>query len=137
MSDEELRGVSLRIYFHLLSSDEPRGVRDIARYLGIPVSTAHYHIKKLKDLGLLKELPDGYRVSRRIRIEGFIYLGRKLVPRLAVYSAFFAGIAIGLVGVSLVWGDINLDRLIAVISSTISSVLTALEAYSATKNVFT
>ncbi|MCX8185243.1 MAG: winged helix-turn-helix domain-containing protein [Sulfolobales archaeon] len=128
MSDEELRGASLKIYLHLLLADEPRGVRDLSRDLGIPVSTVHYHIKKLKEVGLIRELPEGYTVSKRVRIEGFIYLGRKLVPRLAVYSAFFLGIAVGLIGVTVLWREVNVDRLIAIASSAISSAATAVEA---------
>lgn len=128
MSDEELRGASLKIYLHLLLADEPRGVRDLSRDLGIPVSTVHYHIKKLKEVGLIRELPEGYTVSKRVRIEGFIYLGRKLVPRLAIYSAFFLGIAVGLIGVTVLWREVNVDRLIAIASSAISSAATAVEA---------
>ncbi|MEM2196309.1 MAG: winged helix-turn-helix domain-containing protein, partial [Sulfolobales archaeon] len=111
--------------------------RDIARELGIPVSTVHYHIKKLKELGFIREFPEGYSVSKRIKVEGFIYLGGRLVPRLAIYSAFFAGIAVGLLSVTIFFWDMNIDRLIAVISSTISSVLTAFEARMVRKNVFT
>ncbi|MCS7099415.1 MAG: helix-turn-helix domain-containing protein [Sulfolobales archaeon] len=135
MSDEELRGASLKIYLHLLLANEPRGVRDLSRDLGIPVSTVHYHIKKLREAGLIRELPEGYVVSRRVRIEGFVYLGRKLVPRLAIYSAFFLGVAAGLVGVTILWGNVNVDRLIAVTSSAISSALTALEARRVSKNL--
>ncbi|MEM2350896.1 MAG: hypothetical protein QXT26_00630, partial [Thermoproteota archaeon] len=81
--------------------------------------------------------PEGYSVSKRIKVEGFIYLGGRLVPRLAIYSAFFAGIAVGLLSVTIFFWDMNIDRLIAVISSTISSVLTAFEARMVRKNVFT
>ncbi|MEM4621814.1 MAG: winged helix-turn-helix domain-containing protein [Sulfolobales archaeon] len=136
MSNDELKGVALRIYFHILSARESLGIRDIARELGIPVSTVHYHIKKLKELGFIREFPEGYSVSKRIKVEGFIYLGGRLVPRLAIYSAFFAGIAVGLLSVSLIFWDINIDRLIAVISATISSVLTAFEAHIVRKNLF-
>ena len=135
MSDEELRGASLKIYLHLLVASEPRGGRDLSRDLGMPVSTVHYHIKKLREAGLVRELPEGYVVSRRVRIEGFVYLGRKLVPRLAIYSAFFLGVAVGLTSVTLLWGDVNLDRLIAVASSAASSALTAIEARRVSKNL--
>lgn len=136
MSDSELRGVTLRIYLHLLSASEPLGVRDISRDLGIPVSTVHYHVKKLKDLGLIREGPEGYEVARRIKVEGFVFIGWKLVPRLAVYSAFFAGVVVGLLAVSTVWGDFNVDRLIAVTSSLTSSLVTALEARRIKKSAF-
>lgn len=136
MSSGELRGVDLKIYLHLLHAESPLGVREISRDLGIPVSTVHYHVRKLKELGLVRELSEGYEVSKKVKIEGFIYLGRKIVPRLAVYSAFFAGIAAGLLVVSLVWGDLSIDRSIAMVSSMTSSLVMALESYKIRKRLF-
>ncbi|OYT44093.1 MAG: hypothetical protein B6U85_10555, partial [Desulfurococcales archaeon ex4484_42] len=35
-----------------------------------------------------------YIVIRKVNIEGFLWVGRKLIPRLLIYSAFFAGMAV-------------------------------------------
>jgi len=125
----ELKGVSLRIYLHLLESDSPKGIRDLSRELGLPVSTVHYHIKKLKELGLVREVPEGLVVSRRVKLEGFVYLGRRIVPRLAFYSAFFAGVLLGLTGLTIASGELNPDRFVAIVVSAVATAMTALEAY--------
>jgi len=66
VESSELRGVSLRIYLHLLESDSPKGIRDLSRELGLPVSTVHYHVKKLKELAVLEGY--GYTWQRFIKI---------------------------------------------------------------------
>lgn len=129
MESSELRGTSLRIYLHLLESDSPKGIRELSRELGLPVSTVHYHVRKLKELGLVREVPEGLVVSRRVRLEGFVYLGRRVVPRLAFYSAFFTGVLLGLAGITLTGGDLNPDRVVALVVSAVATAVTALEAY--------
>jgi DNA-binding Lrp family transcriptional regulator len=129
VESSELRGTSLRIYLHLLESDSPKGIRELSRELGLPVSTVHYHVRKLKELGLVREVPEGLVVSRRVRLEGFVYLGRRVVPRLAFYSAFFTGVLLGLVGITLTSGDLNPDRVVALVVSAVATAVTALEAY--------
>jgi DNA-binding Lrp family transcriptional regulator len=129
VESSELRGTSLRIYLHLLESDSPKGIRELSRELGLPVSTVHYHVRKLRELGLVREVPEGLVVSRRVRLEGFVYLGRRVVPRLAFYSAFFTGVLLGLVGITLTSGDLNPDRVVALVVSAVATAVTALEAY--------
>jgi DNA-binding Lrp family transcriptional regulator len=129
VESSELRGTSLRIYLHLLESDSPKGIRELSRELGLPVSTVHYHVRKLKELGLVREVPEGLVVSRRVRLEGFVYLGRRVVPRLAFYSAFFTGVLLGLAGITLTGGDLNPDRVVALVVSAVATAVTALEAY--------
>jgi len=129
VESSELRGASLRIYLHLLESDSPKGIRELSRELGLPVSTVHYHVRKLKELGLVREVPEGLVVSRRVRLEGFVYLGRRVVPRLAFYSAFFTGVLLGLAGITLTSGDLNPDRVVALVVSAVATAVTALEAY--------
>jgi DNA-binding transcriptional ArsR family regulator len=93
--EEKVSRIALRIYVTLLESSEPLGVRDIARVLDLPVSTVHYHLKKLEDLGVVKPAGLGYTVANPLKLEDYIILGRRLVPKLIVYSFFFLGIAIG------------------------------------------
>jgi DNA-binding transcriptional ArsR family regulator len=92
---EDLGSTALRIYVYLLESREPRGVRDVARALNMPVSSVHYHLKRLEELGVVARTPGGYVVAKAIPLEGYILLRKRLVPRLLVYSMFFLGIAIG------------------------------------------
>ncbi|MEZ0289601.1 MAG: helix-turn-helix domain-containing protein [Sulfolobales archaeon] len=95
MSAEDLSRTALRIYVRILESREPVGVRELARELSIPVSTAYYSLKKLEELGLIKRSGGGYVVSRIVSPEGFIVIGRKILPRMFIYSAFFFGVSLG------------------------------------------
>jgi len=126
VAGEELSKTSLKIYVYLLSSSSPQGVREIARALNLPVSTAHYHVKKLMELGLIKEESDGYRVSKVVGLEGFLVIGRKLVPRFTVYAMFFAGVLIGELALVLSRG-LTPDGLIALIVSLMAFALFFIE----------
>jgi predicted DNA-binding transcriptional regulator len=92
---EELGEVSVKIYIYLLTSREPKGVREISRELGIPVSTVHYNIKKLEEKGLVRKDNNGYIIARVVPIKGFIVIGRKLIHKFFIYSLFFIGILMG------------------------------------------
>ncbi|HWQ16571.1 MAG TPA: winged helix-turn-helix domain-containing protein [Sulfolobales archaeon] len=91
---EDLSGVALKIYIYLLESDGA-GPREVARELGINPSLAYYHLKKFEELGIVEKDPRGvYRVKKRVRVKGYLYIGGKLVPRLLIYGAFFTGLLI-------------------------------------------
>jgi predicted transcriptional regulator len=92
---EDLGRVALRIYLRLLESEVPLGVRELARDLNIPVSTVHYNLRKLEELGVISRSSDGYVVSRLIPLDGFVVVRKKLVPRLVIYALFFTGITLG------------------------------------------
>ncbi|HEX9612477.1 MAG TPA: hypothetical protein VGA05_02565, partial [Candidatus Bathyarchaeia archaeon] len=54
--ESELKGLTLRIYWHILSLNkkETIGIRSIQRALGLSSpSVASHHLEKLKTLGLL------------------------------------------------------------------------------------
>jgi len=57
-------GTSLKIYLTLLSSSEPLGVREIQHRVGLKSpSTVKYHLDRLRNYGLVKQLPDGRYVA--------------------------------------------------------------------------
>lgn len=93
---EELSDIAARIYIHLLVSREPKGVREISRELGVPVSTVHYNLRKLEERGLVKrDNSGGYTVAMVIPLRGFIIVGRTLIHKFLIYSLFFLGVLIG------------------------------------------
>lgn len=118
---DDLSRTALKIYLYLLESKDPQGVREISRALNIPVSTVHYHMKKLLSLGIVREDSYGYRVSRVINIDGFIVFRQKLIPRLMIYAMFFIGLLIGEILLTSIDG-FNSDRLLMMII-TIASIL--------------
>ncbi len=97
MTQEErrrgLEGTALKVYAYLLRNG-PAGPREVARALNLSSpSLAYYHLRRLEESGLVSKLSDGrYRVSGLTSIEGYVVIGKWLVPRLLAYSAFFAGL---------------------------------------------
>ena len=116
LESEELEGTALKVYVHLLESREPKRVRDLARSLNLPVSTTHYHLKKLEEAGLIERKVEGYVIAKAIALEGFILLRRWLVPRLLIYSLFFLGVAIGELILTLSSKSLSAHSLVALIS---------------------
>lgn len=123
---EDLGRVALRIYLRLLESEVPLGVRELARDLNIPVSTVHYNLRKLEELGVISRSSDGYVVSRLIPLDGFVVVRKKLVPRLVIYALFFTGITLGELIVMITLG-VNIDRLLIIATSSIASVIFFIE----------
>jgi DNA-binding transcriptional ArsR family regulator len=123
---EDLGRVALRIYLRLLESEVPLGVRELARDLNIPVSTVHYNLRKLEELGVISRSSDGYVVSRLIPLDGFVVVRKKLVPRLVIYALFFTGITLGELIVMITLG-VNIDRLLIITTSSIASVIFFIE----------
>ncbi len=90
----ELKGNTLRAYWALLSSENGViGVRELQRKLGFSSpALAAYHLKKLEELGLIKEERGDYRVIREVKVgilEQFIKLGTFMLPRYVFYATLF------------------------------------------------
>lgn len=123
-SDEyTLSTPQLRIYVYLLESREPRSVRDIASALDMPVSSVHYHLKKLVSAGIVEKTPHGFKVVGKINIEGFIFIRNKLIPRLVLYSFFFIGLVIGELITIILEQSIDFDKVLLLLASSISAIL--------------
>lgn len=114
---EELGYLTLKIYVAILESREPLGVRDIARNLNMPVSTVHYHIKKLEELDLIKPVGLGYTVKNPIPLEGYIIVARRMIPKLLIYSLFFLGAFLGELIIIAYRNWFNVDSILALIIS--------------------
>jgi hypothetical protein len=87
-----VNGPTLRVYAILLTRDQ-MGVRDIQRTLGLSSpSVALHHLRKLAELDLVKQLPEGdYCAVEHMRIgilSVFVRIGGVLVPRLIFLLSF-------------------------------------------------
>ncbi|MCD6196024.1 MAG: winged helix-turn-helix transcriptional regulator [Staphylothermus sp.] len=132
----ELTGVPLKIYVYLLESKEPKSVREIAETLNMAPSSIHYHLKKLASIGIIKRDINGYTVNRKINIEGYIILMNKLIPRLLIYSLFFLGVLIGEIIVILGTRNINIDKGITLLITSIAFILFFYEGLISKKKLF-
>jgi hypothetical protein len=93
VADEELEGNTLNVYAYVVHKGKPVGTRDVTRGACLSsTSVAHRHLQKLEDLGLIEKNPYGnYILKEKTSINGYVWVGRSLVPRLLFYSFFFMG----------------------------------------------
>ena len=99
--ESELKGLTLRVYWHILSlsKKETIGVRSVQRALGLSSpSVASHHLEKLKSLGLLeKDVTGEYRLVGQVKVgvlQNFVgFLGVQL-PRYLFYSTMFTAMLI-------------------------------------------
>jgi hypothetical protein len=90
---EELEGNTLTVYAYIVHADKPVGTRDVTRGADLSsTSVAHRHLQKLEGLGLIEKNEYGdYILKEKTSINGHVWVGRNLVPRLMFYSFFFMG----------------------------------------------
>lgn len=94
---KRISGTTWNIYLYILTSEKPRGVREVWRALNLSTpSLAQYHINKLMDMKLIESTVDGKYHANEVEhidvLRGFIRLRGRLVPRLVIYSAILSGI---------------------------------------------
>ena len=93
--ESELKGVTLRVYWHILSSRKQAiGVRPVQRALGLSSpSVALHHLEKLRELGLLEKDSTGeYHLLEQVKVgvlQDFVGVLGFLLPRYLFYSTMF------------------------------------------------
>jgi hypothetical protein len=93
MAHDELEGNTLNVYAYIVHAAKPVGTRDVTRGACLSsTSVAHRHLQKLEDLGLIEKNQYGdYILKEKTSVNGHVWVGRNLVPRLMFYSFFFMG----------------------------------------------
>ncbi len=93
MANDELEGNTLAVYAYIVHTDKPVGTRDVTRGANLSsTSVAHRHLQKLETLGLIERNEYGnYVLKEKTSINGHVWVGKNLVPRLMFYSFFFMG----------------------------------------------
>src|SRR6184192_3002016 len=93
--ESELRGVTLRVYWHILGSkNRSVGVRPVQRALGLSSpSVAMHHLEKLRMLGLLEKDSTGeYHLIEQVKVgvlQNFVGVLGFMLPRYLFYSTMF------------------------------------------------
>ena len=95
-SNEELEGFTLKVYLYVVKKKGPVGTREVTRGLNLSSpSVAYRHLEKLEDLGLLQKNEFGeYIVKGKAKLSGYTWVGRRLMPKMLLYSTVFLGILI-------------------------------------------
>ena len=94
--NEVLEGTTLSVYVYAVKEGKPVGPRDVMRglNLGSP-SVAYRHLHKLEDAKLLMKNEYGeYFLKKKRKINGYRWLGRRLLPNSMYYFYFFLGLFI-------------------------------------------
>jgi len=93
LANDELEGNTLSVYAYIVHTDKPVGTRDVTRGAELSsTSVAHRHLQKLENLGLIEKNCYGdYILKEKASINGHVWVGKNLVPRLMFYSFFFLG----------------------------------------------
>lgn len=95
-NNEELEGITLSVYLYVVRKGKPVGPRDVMKgaHLSSP-SVAYRHLQKLEDLGYLQKNTYGEYVTKgKARVRGYIWIGRRMMPKMLVYSLIFMSILI-------------------------------------------
>jgi hypothetical protein len=89
----ELEGNTLNVYAFVAKEGKPVGTRDVTRGANLSSpSVAHRHLQKLELLGLIeKDAYGDYLLKQKVDVNGYVWVGKSLVPRLMFYSFFFMG----------------------------------------------
>jgi len=75
----------------MFKSSRPVGISEVQKGLGLSSpSVAQYHIKKLVDLGLVREKQEGYVIDKVV-LENIIRIRSFSIPVQTAYVAFFLG----------------------------------------------
>lgn len=92
-ANEEIEGNTLNVYAYIVHANRPVGTRDVTRGANLSsTSVAHRHLQKLEAFGLIQKNPYGdFILKEKASINGHLWVGRNLVPRLMFFSLFFIG----------------------------------------------
>jgi hypothetical protein len=94
--NEELEGFTLSVYLYVVRKNKPVGPRDVMKgvHLSSP-SVAYRHLQKLEDLGYLQKDTYGeYVLKDKAHLTGYIWLGKRMLPKMLVYALAFMSILI-------------------------------------------
>lgn len=91
---EELNQTLFHTYVFLVKADKPVGPRDLMRGANLSSpSVAYRNLQRLIDMGFVaKDDYGNYIVKRKVALSGYFWIGKKLVPRFAVFALVFVGL---------------------------------------------
>ncbi len=95
-ADVKLEDTTFSVYLYVAKERKPVGPREVMRgaHLSSP-SVAYRHLQKLEDSGLLKKNEYGeYLLKKKMKVNGYRWLGRRLQPNATFYFYFFLALFI-------------------------------------------
>jgi hypothetical protein len=94
--EDELNATTFQTYLYLVKVGRPIGPRDVMRGANLSSpSVAYRNLQKLIDFGLvIKDEYGNYVVKEKKSVKGYIWMGKTLIPRTAIFGFIFAGVLI-------------------------------------------
>jgi hypothetical protein len=98
---EELNQTLFDTYVYLVRANKPVGPRDLMRGANLSSpSVAYRNLQRLIDIGLVaKDYYGNYIVKKKVRLSGYFWIGKTIVPRFAVFAIVFIGVLISEIAV--------------------------------------
>jgi hypothetical protein len=132
--EPDLRGNTLRVYWYMLTKNEPVGVREVQRALGMSSpSVAVHHLRKLVSLELSTQLPDNsYELTKIVKVgvlRNFVAYRGILLPRYMFIALFFTMYTITYLILTLIAPIGIFDRLVAFGVGAIGAIFAWFESY--------
>ncbi len=132
--EPELRGNTLRVYWYMLNSNEPVGVREVQRALNMSSpSVASHHLTKLVSLDLVEQLSDNtYKVKQIVKVgvlQNFIGFRGRFLPRYAFVAMFFTSYTLAYLVLSFIAPPNIYDRYIALAIGVVGALFAWWESY--------
>ena len=102
-SEGELNASTFQTYVYLVKVGKPVGPRDVMRGASLSSpSVAYRNLQKLIDLGLVvKDEYGNYVAKEKTGLKGYMWVGKTLIPRFAIFGFIFVGVLIGEVAILL------------------------------------
>lgn len=94
VKNEELEGITLSVYLYIAQKGKPVGPRETMKgaHLSSP-SVAYRHLEKLEEMGYLKKNEYGEYVTKsKPYVNGFVWIGKWIMPKMTVYGIVFTSI---------------------------------------------
>src|SRR5438105_4436970 len=120
--EHKLQGRTLQVYLYLIRKNQPVGIRELQRDLGLSSpSVAEYQIEKLIELGIARKDTHGQaRIVKKVKVkalDNYLEIGpRLMLPRIALYAFIFTAVTCTYVVTS--WNSLNSFALILSLAAT-------------------
>lgn len=87
----EIEGITLSVYLYVAKKGRPVGPRDVMKGANLSSpSVAYRHLEKLEDFGLLGKNEYGeYFMKGKARVRGYVWIGKRMMPKMLAYSLLF------------------------------------------------
>lgn len=125
---DELTGTTLKVYRDILRAGTPIRLSEIQRDLGLSsASLVQYHVKKLMEMGLVREEGTGYVVEKvvveKVVVESVFRIRRMLVPSEIAFVFFFTVALVAMVASLEIQGS---PRITSFVFIALTTTITAL-----------